>query len=144
VARFGSDIGPDAITAEPFAARLGGQWGGRAPSTWNVSLDAIRSAAAYWDAAGLGHRRSVADAAPPPGRSRADVEALLTREDIDLRERTLWRMLYEAAARSAEVLRHRHQLGEACDVRRRLILVVLLRRRACRVPRRGRQGCAHE
>ena len=36
--------------------------------------------------------------------SRGDVEQLLTREDIGLRDRTLWRMLYETAARSAEVL----------------------------------------
>ena len=43
-----------------------------------------------------------------PDRSRAlfraEVERLLTREDASLRERTLWRMLYETAARSAEVL----------------------------------------
>ena len=43
-----------------------------------------------------------------PDRSRAlsrgDVEQLLTREDLGLRDRTLWRMLYETAARSAEVL----------------------------------------
>jgi len=37
--------------------------------------------------------------------SRADVDRLLTREDISIRERTLWRLLYETAARSAEVLR---------------------------------------
>jgi integrase len=36
--------------------------------------------------------------------SRAEVERLLTREDIGLRERTLWRLLYETAARSAEIL----------------------------------------
>jgi integrase/recombinase XerC/integrase/recombinase XerD len=44
--------------------------------------------------------------APDRGRalSRAEVEELLAREDIALRERTLWRMLYETAARSAEVL----------------------------------------
>jgi integrase len=30
---------------------------------------------------------------------------LLTRDDIAIRERTLWRLLYETAARSAEVLR---------------------------------------
>ena len=45
---------------------------------------------------------------PRPDRtralSRAQVEQLLTREDIGLRERTFWRMLYETAARSAEVL----------------------------------------
>ena len=36
--------------------------------------------------------------------SRSEVDQLLTRKDISLRERTLWRMLYETAARSAEVL----------------------------------------
>jgi len=45
---------------------------------------------------------------PRPDRaralSRAEVEQLLTREGIGLRERTLWRMHYETAARSAEVL----------------------------------------
>jgi integrase len=37
--------------------------------------------------------------------SRPEVERLLTREDISRRERTLWRLLYETAARLAEVLR---------------------------------------
>jgi integrase len=45
---------------------------------------------------------------PRPDRSRAlsrsEVERLLTRDDVSIRERTLWRMLYETAARSAEVL----------------------------------------
>jgi integrase len=46
---------------------------------------------------------------PRPDRARAlsqaEVEQMLTaRENISLRERTLWRMLYETAARSAEVL----------------------------------------
>jgi len=36
--------------------------------------------------------------------SRADIGQLLTREAISLRERTLWRMLYESAARAGEVL----------------------------------------
>ncbi len=35
---------------------------------------------------------------------RAAVERLLTRCDIPLREKTLWRMLYETAARASEVL----------------------------------------
>jgi hypothetical protein len=38
---------------------------------------------------------------PFPHSVSRDVEALLTREDIGLRERTLWRLLYENAARSA-------------------------------------------
>ena len=110
VTEFGSDDTPD-IDAERFAAWFAAQWGDRAPSTWNVSLDAIRSAAAYWlrqgwitaDPSQMLTRRK-----PRPDRSRAlsgsDVEQLLTREDIGLRERVLWRLLYESAARSAEVL----------------------------------------
>jgi integrase/recombinase XerC/integrase/recombinase XerD len=87
------------------------QWGHRAPDTWNTALSALRAAAAYWadqgwltsdPTAALRRRR------PRPGRSRAldraTVEELLTREDIPLRERALWRMLYETAARAAEVL----------------------------------------
>lgn len=35
---------------------------------------------------------------------RDDIEALLTREDLDLRAKTLFRMLYETAARASEVL----------------------------------------
>src|SRR5580704_1809990 len=110
VAEFGSDIAPD-IDAERFAGWFGARWGDRAPSTWNVSLDAIRSAAAYWQRQGwitADPSRMLRRRKPRPDRvralSRADVEQLLTREDISLRERTLWRMLYETAARSAEVL----------------------------------------
>ena len=110
VTEFGAESAPD-IDAERFAAWFGSRWGDRAPSTWNVCLDAIRSAAAYWQRQGwitadpsrmLGRRK------PRPDRARAlshaEVEQLLTREDISLRERMLWRMLYETAARSAEVL----------------------------------------
>jgi integrase len=88
-----------------------GQWAARAPDTWNTALSALRSATAYWAEQGwltidpitaLRRRR------PRPDRSRAldraAVEELLTRESIPLRERALWRMLYETAARSAEVL----------------------------------------
>ena len=33
-----------------------------------------------------------------------DLEELWSRRDIDLREKTLWRMLYETAARAGEIL----------------------------------------
>jgi len=87
------------------------RWGNAAPATWNRNLDALRSAARYWtdqgwldaDATqGLRRRRR------PPDRtralSRAEVEGLLTRADVGLRDKTLWRMLYETAARISEVL----------------------------------------
>ena len=89
------------------------QWGQAAPATWNRNLDAIRSAQRYWQdqewmnatdlTSALRRRQRAADRSR--ALSRADVERLLTREDISIRERTLWRLLYETAARSAEVLR---------------------------------------
>jgi len=110
VTEFGADTPPD-IDAERLAAWFTAQWADRAPSTWNVSLDAIRSAAAWWRRQGwitADPSRMLKRRKPRPDRaralSRAGVEQLLTREDISLRERTLWRMLYETAARSAEVL----------------------------------------
>jgi len=109
---FGDGTAPDEIGAERFAEWFGQRWGERAPSTWNVSLDAVRSAAAYWQRQGwvaADPSRLLVRRRPRPDRSRAlaraEVEQLLTRGDIPLRERTLWRLLYETAARSAEVLR---------------------------------------
>ena len=60
---------------------------------------------------GLAGRRLLSDARPAQATadraralSRAEVEQLLSREGISLRERTFWRMAYEIAARSAELL----------------------------------------
>jgi integrase len=114
--RVSAEFGPantlDEISAERFAAWFTAQWGERAPSTWNVALDAVRSAAAWWQQQGwiaADPSRMLTRRKPRPDRSRAlsraEVEQLLTREDIALRERVLWRLLYETAARSAEVLR---------------------------------------
>jgi integrase len=84
---------------------------GRYPATWNLSLDAIRSAAAYWtrqDWLAADFSRMLQRRKPRPDRSRAlseaEIERLLSREDIALRQRVLWRMAYETAARSAELL----------------------------------------
>ena len=96
-----------------MAAWFTRQWGQGAPATWNRNLDAIRSAQRYWQdqqwmnatdlTAALRRRQRAADRSR--ALSHAEVERLLTREDISIRERTLWRLLYETAARSAEVLR---------------------------------------
>ena len=110
VTEFGSDAAPD-IGPDPFADWFTTQWADRAPSAWNVSLDAIRSAAAWWMQRGwitADPSRMLKRRTPRPDRtralSRAEVEQLLTRQDISLRERTFWRMAYETAARSAEML----------------------------------------
>lgn len=110
-AEFGAGTALDDIDAERFAAWFSRQWAGRSPSTWNVALDAVRSVAAYsqrqgW--IGVDPSRMLTRRKPRPDRaralSRAEVEQLLTRDDVSLRERTFWRMLYETAARSAEAL----------------------------------------
>ena len=97
--------------SERITAWFVSRWGPRAPATFNRNLDALRSATAYWRAqdwiatdpsTGL-RRRGRA-----PDRTRAlsisQIETLLTRPDLGLREKTLWRLLYETAARAGEVL----------------------------------------
>jgi site-specific recombinase XerD len=110
-AEYGADTGVAMLQPEAVAAWFGSRWGQRSPSRWNVALDAVRSASRYWIDQGwlaedpsrmLRRRRKAADRSR--ALSRADVERLLTREDSSIRERALWRLLYETAARSAEVL----------------------------------------
>jgi len=98
-------------TASTVAGWFVGRWGPAAPATFNRNLDAIRSAAGYWRDQGwiVGDpTRAIRRRGRAPDRtralSRAVVEELLGREDLGLRERVLWRMLYETAARASEVL----------------------------------------
>jgi len=110
VTEFGSDTAPD-IDPERFTAWFTAQWASRAPSTWNVSLDAIRSAAAWWMQQGwitADPSRMLKRRKPRPDRtralSRAEVEQLLTRQDISLRERTFWRMAYKTGSDQERVI----------------------------------------
>lgn len=98
-------------TAATITAWFAGRWGERAASTYNRNLDAVRSAIGYWreqdwlsgdPTRALRRRRRPVDRTR--ALSRSEVEQLLAREDVPLREKTLWRMLYETAARAAEVL----------------------------------------
>jgi len=111
-AEFGSETDVATLDGRRLAAWFTARWGQRSPSTWNVSLDALRSSCRYWGDQGwltsdpttlLRRRRRAPDRSR--ALSRAEVERLLNREDISIRERVLWRMLYETAARSAELLR---------------------------------------
>jgi integrase len=71
----------------------------------------FRSAWAYWMAQGWApgdptapmRRRTVA-ADRSRALSRADVGRLLAREDVSVRDKTLWRLAYESAARAGELL----------------------------------------
>jgi integrase len=107
---------PLAVLDEPAAAAalvawFTARWGERAPATFNRNLDTLRSAIGYWRDQGwltIDPTRPLRRRGRAPDRTRAlsreEITALLAREDVPLRERTLWRMLYETAARASEVL----------------------------------------
>lgn len=93
--------------AEWFA----GRWGDASAATVNARLDALHSAAAWWRDQGWiagDPVRRVRRRVRTPDRtlavSRADIENLLGGPRLALRERTLWRLLYETAARTGEAL----------------------------------------
>jgi integrase len=103
----------DPAAATQLTAWFTRRWGARAPTTYNRNLDALRAALGYWHDQGwldpaADPTRSLRRRGRAPDRTKAlardRVEALLAREDLGLRERTLWRMLYETAARAGEVL----------------------------------------
>ena len=86
-------------------------WGGCAPATWNRHVATVRSFSAFCARQGwvgepfaevLARRREPAD------RTRAipyaQLERLWRRDDVAVREKALWRLLYETAARAGEVL----------------------------------------
>lgn len=110
-AEFGdvAGLGSDAV-----ARWFTGRWGGGSTQGWNANRAALTSAAAWWrdqpdipvdsdPFTRIGRR------ATPPDRSRAigraAIERLLFSQRVSLRERCLWSLLYDSAARSAEVLR---------------------------------------
>ncbi|MEV7805251.1 DUF6596 domain-containing protein [Microbispora sp. NPDC088329] len=94
------DVTPDRI-AEVFATA----WGAAASATWNRHRSALRSFASWaaergWAAAGLA---APLDRRPEPRArtrpiDRSLLESLWERPGVPLRERTLWRLLYESAA----------------------------------------------
>jgi integrase len=86
-------------------------WGNCAPATWNRHVATLRSFSAFarrkgWldgDPAGVLERRI-----EPADRTKAiaasSLERLFRRQGVALREKCLWRLLYETAARAEEVL----------------------------------------
>ncbi|MEU1522730.1 site-specific integrase [Nocardia rhamnosiphila] len=76
----------ESVTGAEVGAALESLWGSAAVNTWNA-----RRAV---DAAGLRH----------PGPLRTAIERLIARREIHVRDKTLWRMLYETCARAKELL----------------------------------------
>lgn len=101
----------DEAVLDRIAKWFAGRWGTAAAATANARLDGLRSAAGWWRDQGWitgDPLRRIRRRPRTPDRTksldRADVEGLLTRPNLAIRERTLWRLLYETAARAEEAL----------------------------------------
>jgi integrase len=111
LAGLGADRPLAEISGEELAGLLEQLWGRSAPATWNRNRGAV-AAWLSWCAA----NRLPAPVLPASAERRREhlnatravprpaIERALSRRDVPLREKTLWRMLYETAARASEVL----------------------------------------
>ncbi|MGN9788625.1 tyrosine-type recombinase/integrase [Nonomuraea sp. ZG12] len=109
-AELGDGVLLSDLAAEQVAAVFTTAWSEAAARTWNRHRSALRSfttwAAARWSTTDLAvlieRRRENADATKVIDRHL--IEALWQRQDLPLRDKTLFRLLYESAARSVEAL----------------------------------------
>jgi site-specific recombinase XerD len=98
------------LTPEVYAAVMA-RWDAKAANTFNKHLSALNSFAAYarrqeWLTTDPGRRleRRKVTRARDKSLPRARLERLFTDDRNQLRERVLWRMLYETCARAEEIL----------------------------------------
>jgi len=115
LAAFADGVGHDRALVDLDAAAVVSWFGDRytqaAPATWNRELATLRSAVAWWIRQGwleADPTATVDRRREHPDRTRAltrrQVDSLWQRTDVALREKALWRLLYETAARANEVL----------------------------------------
>ena len=108
-------VGGDRLVTDLDAGRVAAvfaeRWDGCAPATWNTRRVAVRAFATWCQERWPLDGDLLAEVAPRRHRTdntRAipyeDLEELLRRRGVPLREKTLWRLLYETAARACEVL----------------------------------------
>lgn len=107
------DVGvlDDVAGADQLAAAFAAAFGTLAPATRLRHLSTLRSALGWWRAAGwLASDPSAGWPAPKVtidstrALTREQVAALWRLDGVAVRERTLWRLLYETAARAEEIL----------------------------------------
>lgn len=108
---FDGSVSFEAMDAEHLEHAVGRAWGHLGPATWNRNIAALRSFLRWYShddelptrlLVHLRRRREPADrtrSVPYPV-----LERLFKRESVPLREKVLWRLLYESAARAGEIL----------------------------------------
>lgn len=86
-------------------------WGTPAVNTWNARRAAVLSWLGWCESYGYDGpavpaltKRLAVPHSETPARSKMAVDRLIARREVHLREKTLWRMLYETAGRSEEIL----------------------------------------
>ena len=108
---LGADQPLATLAVDQVTVAVTGAWGGRAPATWNRHVATFRSFLGF-----CRRRRWLVDdltvdlerRREPADRTKAiplaELERLWRRDDLSVREKALWRLLYETAARSSEAL----------------------------------------
>lgn len=107
---FGADSDVGLLNAERVGGWVTFKWGARSAQTFNVRLSSLRAACEWWRVQDWLVGDPLVRLVPrrvAPDHSRAmhrdEVTALLDK-DVALREKVLWTMLYETAARAEELL----------------------------------------
>lgn len=101
----------ESVADDEIGQALEQLWGSAAVNTWNARRASVQSWLSWCRDRGYDGPSVPAWAkrlTPPdsdtPARSKTQIDRLISRRDIHLREKTLWRMLYETAARTDEIL----------------------------------------
>ena len=110
--RLDPDRALDGVDDAEIGDTLTALWGGAKPATWNRNRAAVGSwltwcaAKQHWTAPALPDtaERLRENNDDTKAVSRTRIDRLCRRRDIPLREKTLWRMLYESASRASAVL----------------------------------------
>ncbi|GAB2745940.1 site-specific integrase [Salinifilum aidingensis] len=99
------------LDAQVVQHRFRQQWGQASASTWNARRAALRAFSDFlreqgWSTGDLaaGIDRASLPRAQDRSRRRGDIERLLSDQRHALRDRVLWRLLYDTAARAEEIL----------------------------------------